>query len=309
MIRAKKKTVAYIAAAVLAVAALAAWLYVESTSVIVREIRVNLPHFSADDDGFSVALLSDPHFGPDDAGQARKIARITKDLAPDMILLLGDYINGSPDKRNSMSMEELTDFFSSLRAPYGVFAVTGNHELWYDREQVENALKRGGATVLTGKSAFVTLPSGQRLRLAGMPDFGTELTVSPPTLTAGPPTIVLMHDPNSAKLIPGHDVFGVAAHTHGGQFRMCPDGDDRTSLRLLVVRLKGKLNMIPNRPVILFDRGFTSFNGRRIFITSGLGAERVRLRTFCRPEIVLMRLYAADPEAAKDTYRIPEVIR
>lgn len=310
MSRSRKKTVVILAATAAAVAAAAVWLYVESTSTVVKEIRVNLPRFGSADDGFAVAILSDTHFHADDGPRAKEISRIVEKLAPDMIFLLGDFINGSPDRRKSLSMEELTDFFSSLHAKYGVFAVTGNHELWYGREQVKDALRRGGAEVLSGRTRLVTLPSGQRLQLAGLPDSSTEFTLRPPVVAAGLPTIALMHDPHAAELLPENFAFGVAGHTHGGQLRLLPDGGDRTSLRLLVQRIKGKLGLLSpyNRPLVLFDRWFTSFRYRRLFITAGLGCERIRLRMFCRPEIVLMRLYAADPRAATDTYAIPEEI-
>lgn len=306
MIRADRKIV-FSAAAALAIAAAAVWLYHESTDVTIRGIRVELPYFSPADDGLAVAVLSDTHFGPGDAARSRSIARRVNDLAPDLVLLLGDFVNGSADPRASLSMDDLAHFCSLLHAKYGVFAVTGNKEMWYGRDKIIDALRRGNVEVLTGKSRFVVLKSGQRLQLAGLPDHTTELDRQPPVIAEKVPTIVLMHDANSAGLAP-ESAFGVAGHTHGGQFRLAPDGDDSTSLRLIVLKLKKKLGM--GGPLedsrVLFDRGFTSFRGRRLFITSGLGAERVKLRVFCPPEIVLVHFYAADAEAAKNRYTIPE---
>lgn len=309
MNRRKKKLflVSFIAAAAVATLAVAVWLYCGSSAVEIREIRVNLPYFDAADDGFSIAILSDTHFGPDDAPLAEKFVQLTSGLRPDMILLLGDFINGSPDPRASMSMEDLALFASSLHAKYGVFAVTGNHELWYGRKKVMLALRSAGVKVLSGKTQLIALPSGQKLQLAGFPDSTTEFTLPPPEIAPGLPTVALMHDARAAALMPEF-AFGVAGHTHGGQFRLCPDGGDRTSLRLLVQRIKDKLGMISpaKRPVVLFDRWFTSYRGRKLFISAGLNGERIRMRVFCPPEIVVMRLYAADPQAAQNTYTVPE---
>ena len=123
------------------------------------------------------------------------------------------------------------------------------------------------------------------------------------------PTLVMMHDPHSAKFVPEDlPCFCIAGHTHGGQLRLIPGGGDRTSLRLAVSRLKNKLDMLPAyaRPYVLFDRGFTDYHGRRMFITCGTGLSRLPVRIFCPPEVVLLKLRVADPEAEKNHFMIPE---
>ena len=308
MILSRKHVIAIVVAGLLAAAA-AAWLYIGSTSIVVREGRVNLPHWAAADDGFSVAVLSDLHFGPGDAERAAEIARCVNKLHPKLIVLLGDFINGSPDHRRSLEMAELTEFIRSLRAECGVFAVTGNHELWYDRSLVTAALERGGARVLGGKTAVVRTPSGGRLQLVGMPDYTSEKPWSfrkAPGIDSGAPTLILMHDPHSVRNVPENFGLGLAGHTHGGQLRL-PGGGNGVSLNHLATRIKARLGMLPEgeRPVILFDRGFTLFRNRRLFITSGVGGDKIRLRTFCPPEIVRLKIYASDPEAAINTFVRP----
>ena len=305
----RRKVIWWGVAAVLALAA-ALWLRIGSTKVIVNEQRVNLPHLAAADDGLRVALLSDPHFGPGDAGRAAMLADKLNKLDPDLILLLGDFVNGSPDHRRSLSLAELTRFVRSLKARCGVFAVTGNHELWYGRDEVNDALRQGGAAVLCNECVTIATPSGRPLQLVGLPDCTTEAPPEKfPATAPGVPLLMVFHDPLSAKYIPdGLPGFCVAGHTHGGQLRMIPNGGDRSSLRLLMMRIKEKLGMLPpyNRPYVLFDRGFTDYRGRRIFITCGTGVSRLPVRTFCPPEVVLLKLRVADPGAARQTYMIPE---
>jgi hypothetical protein len=289
------------------------WLHLGTVMLVVRDERINLPHLDPADDGLRVAVLSDPHFGPGDASRAAEIADKLNALEPAVILLLGDFVNGDPDPRRSLSMAELTRFTRSLHAPGGVFAVTGNHELWYDRGQVIAALRAGGAQVLCNETVVIRTPSGRPLAIHGMTDYTTEPKPDDITKQQFPvdtPLLVMMHDPNSTRFLPQATGFGLAGHTHGGQFRLVPNGNDHTSLRLFVQRIKGKLGMIPayQRPVILFDRGFTSYRDRRLFITSGAGGNRVKTRTFCPPELVLLRLYANDPKAARQRFAIPEEI-
>ena len=287
-----------------------ACLYVGSTRVVVNEQSANLPDLAEADDGLRVAVLSDLHFSSGDAGRAAELADMLNRLDPDIIILLGDFVNGSPDRRRSISPEELTKFVRRLRARCGVFAVTGNHELWYGRDAVKDALSAGGATVLNCECVTVATPSGRPLQIVGLPDYTTEEPPAKfPAAAAGIPTLVVMHDPRSAEFIPEKfATFGVAGHTHGGQLRLYPGGGDRTSLRLAALRLKNKLGMLsPSpRPHILFDRGFTDYHGRRLFITAGAGLSRLPMRIFCPPEVVLLKLRRDDPEAARHEFAIPE---
>ena len=111
----RSRKVRYCSAAVAVIAAAAVWLYLESSTIEVREIGIPMPELAAADDGFSVALVSDQHFGPHDRGRARRIAATVNALDPDVILLLGDHVNGSPDPRRSIAMSELTEFVSQGR--------------------------------------------------------------------------------------------------------------------------------------------------------------------------------------------------
>ena len=207
-------------------------------------------------------------------------------------------------------MPELTRFVGSLKSGCGVFAVTGNHELWYGRDAVDDALRRGGATVLRNECVTVATPSGRPLQIVGLTDYTTEEPPEKfPATAPGIPTLVMTHDPHGAGFVPeGLPCFCIAGHTHGGQLRLIPGGGDRSSLRLAVLRLKNKLGMLPryNRPYVLFDRGFTDYHGRKMFITCGTGLARLPIRIFCPPEVVLLELRVADPKAAENTFMTPE---
>ena len=309
LIRSRK--VWYWIAVAAAVIAAAGWLYLESSRIEVRTVNIHLPDLSPADDGFSVALLSDQHFGPGDRGRARRIAETANRLKPDAILLLGDYINGSPDPRRSISMPELAGFVKALRAPYGVYAVTGNHEMWYGRTRVVSALEAGGAAVITGRLVRLMLPSGGALQLVGVPDRKTERPHPFPGVSPREPLLIAMHDPGSILKLPAEyrRGFAVAGDTHGGQLRLYP-GAGGTSWRQVFRYLSIELGIAKREdkePIVFFDRWLTDYHGRKLYITSGIGTARLKLRIFCRPEIALLKLRSAPEKADTDFIKPLEI--
>jgi hypothetical protein len=292
-----------------ALAALLIFLHIDGTAVSVNSHEIHLPHLAPADDNMRVMIVSDTHFHSGDAGRAARLADMVNRENPDLILLLGDFINGSPDPRGSLSMEDLTRFVSRLRARCGIFAVTGNHELWYGRDKVVSALHDAGVEVLLNRAVTIGTPSGGKLQIVSISDYTTqEPPENFPEIDAELPTLVMMHDPNGARFVPAElGCFIVAGHTHGGELRLIPNGSDRTSLRLIMSRIKNKLGQLPayQRPYALFDQGFSDYRGRKIFITRGVGTSRLGVRIFCPPEIVLLKL-RSDPGAVKNTYVIPE---
>ena len=308
LIRSRK--VRYCAAAIIILAAVV-WLVLESSSVEVRTVNIHLPNLTRADDGFSVALVSDTHFGPHDFDRARRIAAAADALEADAILLLGDHVNGDPDPRRSISMRDLAEFVKLLHAPQGVFAVTGNHEMWYGRTKVADALEKGGAAVITGRLVRLPLPSGAALQLVGLPDRRTERPVPFPAVAVQEPLLIAMHDPNSVLAFPEEyrHGFAVAGHTHGGQLRLLP-GRYGASLRHIFRYLSFKLGLSKredNEPVVFFDRGLTDYHGRKLYITGGLGMARLKLRTFCRPEIALLKLRSSPEQADTDFIKPVEI--
>ena len=292
----RSRQVWYRTAAAVAAAAVV-WLGSESFRIEVRTVDIQLPELSPADDGFRVALVSDQHFGPHDRGRARRIAEKVNSLAPDAILLLGDHVNGSPDPRRSIAMNDLAEFVKALKARCGVYAVTGNHEMWYGRTKVAAALKHGGAAVITGRRCDLPLPSGGRLQLVGLPDRKTERKYPFPEVAPRQPLLIAMHDPNSLLGIPAEyrRGFAVAGHTHGGQIRLAPGAGGmswRHVFRYLSLKL-GLSKREDKEPIVFFDRGPTVYRGRKLYITSGLGTARLKLRIFCRPEITLLKFRSA----------------
>jgi predicted MPP superfamily phosphohydrolase len=173
-------------------------------------------------DGLSIVQLTDVHVSPDTSpDEVRSLVTRVNALAPDLIVLTGDMVDGPPELLGP-AMAPLAE----LRAPLGVFAVTGNHEYYADGDAWIAAFERLGLRVL--QNEHVTLHArGAAFTLAGVPDwrggaFGERHQPSLELALKGRdpalPVVLLAHQP---KQFPQAARQGVAlqlsGHTHGGQ--------------------------------------------------------------------------------------------
>src|ERR1700743_2623832 len=90
----------------------------------------------------SITVIADLHAGGPDMPLAnvQRIVDTANGLKSDVIVLLGDYI-----ARYRLPVSRIPDpiwgaELGRLRAPFGVWAILGNHDWWYDLPGVRSAL-------------------------------------------------------------------------------------------------------------------------------------------------------------------------
>lgn len=170
-------------------------------------------------DGATVALVTDLHAGVvHGAGFAQEVVDRVNGAKPDIIVLSGDVVD-APFERHRDEIAPLAD----LDAPLGVFAVTGNHEIYTgSTAQWVAEWKRLGITVLANASELVTR-DGESIRVAGVHDYeGTgEFAPDPARALAGTSdafTLYVAHQPRMAEVSRDLGVdLQLSGHTHGGQ--------------------------------------------------------------------------------------------
>lgn len=133
--------------------------------VAVKEVRVRLARLPKALSGFSIVQLSDIHVGPT-IGRSfvERIVERTNALRPDVVAITGDLVDGS--------VEELAEHvapLAELRAPRGVYFVTGNHEYYSGADAWIAHLRTLGIRVL--RNERVAIGDGKAgFDLAGIDD-------------------------------------------------------------------------------------------------------------------------------------------
>ena len=161
--------------------------WIEPRRLVTVHRRLELPNWPAALSGLRVGVLSDLHAGAPHAGLAQ-IARAVdrlNDEAPDLMLLVGDYIDAHPLWGGRIAPEPIARELAALRAPLGTFAVLGNHDWRSAGDRMWSALQNAGIEVLENRSQ----PEGRRpLRSPASPTCASAGRTCRPRSPVCPPT-------------------------------------------------------------------------------------------------------------------------
>ena len=273
---------------------LSVWSFaVEPQLVVIRRHEIELAGWPEKFDGYRVMLVSDIHDFPNPRfpGKLRRVLDAVGREHPDLILLLGDSTCLMPERGDDESFPELRKFVASLHAPDGVYAVLGNHEIWRGRGLVAAATVAGGAKMLENR--YVTIRRGDSsFRLGGLPDRMTGEPFDNAKITRGmaPGEVLLLaaHEPDSLLTSPDAALM-FSGHTHGGQIRLPGVGS--------VLALFSK-KPPPEEKALGFHPYLNTYQSKLVYVSCGLGGDRITARLFCPPEINVITLRA--PGRAKD---------
>ncbi|HEY3515668.1 MAG TPA: metallophosphoesterase [Gammaproteobacteria bacterium] len=266
-------------AAAIVAAALAMWaLWLEPSSLRVVNYRLNLPRWPAACSGLSVAVISDLHVGSPFNGVAKldRVVAETQNAQPDLVLLAGDFVIQGVRGGRFVAPEVTGAKLGELVAPFGVFAVLGNHDWWLDGPRVRRAfetsripvLENGAVELRRGDCAFWLVGIGDFWE--GAPDVDGTLGSVPPDA----PVLVFTHNPDVFPTVPDRVALTIAGHTHGGQVR---------------VPLVGR-PIVPSNYGERFAIGPVIEGGRHLFVTPGVGTSILPVRFLVPPEISLLEL-------------------
>ncbi len=203
-------------AAIVGVAAAAATVVYGLVNVargpIVRRVRIPLAKLPASADGYTIVQLTDVHIGPllGERFAAKVVERVNA-LAPDLIVITGDIVDGRLDE-----LRRHIEPLRQLKARDGVYAVTGNHEYYWHPEAWLEHLRSLGIQIL--RNEHVTIRDA--FELAGVDDSSANEDVPRAVAGRNPtlPVVLLAHHPRTvARAIAADVELQLSGHTHGGQ--------------------------------------------------------------------------------------------
>src|SRR5215467_6638522 len=256
----------------------------ESNQPTLIRLEVRLPRLPHEFDGFTIAQISDFHYEDHfSIVPIRKGLEMVNALRPDLIALTGDFVtvpilyyHRHDARRFARNSEPCGELLKTLRAPYGKFAVLGNHDSASDPNFITRALQSHGIPVLMNRSLAVERGRA-RIWLAGIddvlegrPDLSQALQQIPP----GEVTVLLAHEPDFAdQAVLAPVDLQLSGHSHGGQIWV--PGIGAPWLPQLARR---------------YPRGFYEVGKLKLYTNLGIGTIRIPVRLNCPPEVTLITL-------------------
>lgn len=234
----------------------------------VNELDINLKK-NGTLDSLRVAVVSDIHVGYmiDKKVLDMYVDKIMEQK-PDLILMVGDIIDYDLPPLVDQRMDEE---FRKLKAPYGVYASTGNHEYRLNAEEKIAWLSdKAGINLLRDKSTLIA----NSLHLIGREDNRApnrlQLKQITKDLDRNIPTIVMNHEPYSLYEESDENIdIALYGHTHNGQ--LFP------------------YNIFINM-VYEVGHGYKKKENTHVYVTSGLGLAGPQYRIGTISEILILNL-------------------
>lgn len=202
---------------------------------------------------------------------------------PDLICLTGDFVTTNTE----CDLKHYRDVLALLPAAAPTFASVGNHDggRWSELRsgfktsaRIRELLADAGIHVLQNEATEQKI-NGQRLHLVGLADFWTREFDSRAAFEGLPPQsetlrVVLSHNPDTKAILQYYSwELLLCGHTHGGQVQIPFLGP-------------------PILPILdrKYFEGLYEWQGRRLYITRGVGGVYGGVRFNCRPEVTILNL-------------------
>jgi len=231
--------------------------------------------------GYRIVQISDVHFDEyTEPSFVRRVVDQVNRLAPDLVLLTGDYISNTPLSQNfaAGAILRCAEVLRELACPLR-YAVMGNHDSILGPPLIREGLATASIPLLFNQYASIER-NGQRLWLAGIADALTNVPNLNLAIPASPdgPVLLLCHEPDYADNVLEHprgalvDLM-LSGHSHGGQIRL---------------PIIGPVNL-PYGAWSYYE-GLYRLGHMQLYVNRGIGTVGVPFRLNCPPEITVFTL-------------------
>ncbi len=250
------------------VAAAVIYGFINAHIIRVRTFDINVDKAAGGRKSLNIVMASDIHLSSIiNNGRIGAIVRKINSLSPDIVLLPGDILDGD---LNPVIHQNLGEALRQIKAPLGVYAITGNHEYIGGVEKACKYITEHGVKMLRDSTVFV----GNSFYVVGREDRSARKRKSLSELMANVdkkyPVIFMDHQPFRLEEAAENGVdLQLSGHTHYGQ--MWP------------------FNYITDL-VYELAYGYLVKRKTHIYVSSGVGTWGPPLRIVADPEIADFRL-------------------
>ena len=240
---------------------------------VVKEYNITIKKSAGETKTLKIAAASDIHLGSSIRKRSlKKLSSILREEKPDLILLLGDILDG---EIGPVLRDDLLQYFTPPESRLGLYAVAGNHEYIGGGAQTIPYIESKGIRIL--KDEIVMLDGDIQLigridkdagRFYGKPRLSLDKLAEQTDKTK--PIILIDHQPFNLDETTKNGIdLQLSGHTHHGQ--MWP------------------LNYITKK-IYEVSRGYLKKESSHIIVSSGYGLWGPKVRIGSRSEVLIINV-------------------
>ncbi len=247
--------------------------FINAVIPVVKKYDIDINKNAGNVKSLRIAAVSDIHLGSIIRKRSlKKLSGILADLKPDLVLLLGDIVDG---EIGPVMRDDLLKYFVCPHCDHGILGITGNHEFIGGASRTIPYIESKGIRLL--KDEVLVIEGG--IQLAGRKDRDSERFYGGKRLTVE--ELLAKTDKSKPVILLDHQPFGydeavkngvdleLSGHTHNGQ--MWP------------------LNHITEM-IYELSYGYLKKGNTQFIVSSGYGLWGPRVRSASRSEVLLINL-------------------
>lgn len=251
---------------------------IEPSLLKINKHQIVHPDIPLDFNKFKIIQFSDTHLGFQyTLEQLSELVYKINDLNPDILFFTGDLLDAPNQYKES---DKVISILQNLKAPYGKFAVYGNHDHGgYGTDLYRSIMEKSGFRLLLNESTSIKINEesiflmGIDDAMLGRPDLNAALADVPNDSYK----ILLSHAPDLADYAVNLNIqLQLSGHSHGGQIQ---------------IPIIGALVKPPYAEK--YYEGFYSIGERNpltLYVNRGLGTTRLPFRFLSVPELTVFTL-------------------
>lgn len=247
--------------------------FINAIIPVVKQYDINIDKPAGEIKTLRIAAVSDIHLGSIIRKRSiKKLSSILYDVKPDLVLLLGDIVDG---EIGPVLRGDLLQHFTCPKCDHGMLAISGNHEFIGGASRTIPYIESKGIRLL--KDEIFTIDGG--IQIIGRKDRDSERFYGTPRMSlaslvekadTNKPIILLDHQPFEYDEAVKHGIdLELSGHTHNGQ--MWP------------------LNHITEM-IYELSYGYLKKGNTQFIVSSGYGLWGPRVRSASRSEVLLINI-------------------
>ena len=251
--------------------------YISTTKVGVREYRIKNKKIPPTFNGIKIIQLSDLHYGSTmTLKEVKKITNLVNERKPDIIVYTGDLIS-TESKIDNKEKEKLINELKKMNSTLGKYAILGDE----DKEEISTIYNQSDFTLLKNEYDLIYKEDNTPILLIGLSSLKNNQDIEQAysyfkeeTHNSNIYTITILHEPDVVDKITYNTDLFLAGHSHNGNIQI-------PIINYPIVKYENAMK---------YNKEYYNLNNSKLYISSGLGTNKIDLRLFCRPTINFFRL-------------------